>query len=169
MWQSSAIFNGIILFCYLTISWNIFKGLIQTKQLTTNKLGLATGLIFFYCGIHHGLHTFHMLEGNLVGQATKQAMDLHTVAWDLLGSIGGVWYLSLRKMYKVILEKQPVLFLDDTKRKQQAEAINTNITEKLVAARLHSEAGEAELAEESIGEALEASREVQSLIAQGAL
>ena len=54
-------FNGIIALCYLGISWNILKGLRDTKQMRTNSLALSTAGIFFTCAVHHGSHTLHML------------------------------------------------------------------------------------------------------------
>lgn len=60
-WQASAAFNGVICLCYLAISWNILKGLRDTRQLRSNSLALATAGIFFTCAVHHGSHTVHML------------------------------------------------------------------------------------------------------------
>ena len=53
-WEISAAANAVIGIAYLVIAYIILGGLIRTNQLTSNKLGLATGLIFLTCGVHHG-------------------------------------------------------------------------------------------------------------------
>ncbi len=50
-WEISAAANAVIGIAYLVIAYIIIGGLVRTDQLTTTKLGLATGLIFLTCGV----------------------------------------------------------------------------------------------------------------------
>ena len=84
-WQLSTAANLVIGAAYLAIAYIIFSGLMRTGQARTNRLGLATALIFLTCGIHHGTHSLHMLLPSL-GVDDSQGMAL--LAWYLanLGS-----------------------------------------------------------------------------------
>ncbi len=61
-WQISAAANGVIGIAYLVIAYIILGGLIRTNQLTTNKLGLATGLIFSYASVLRGAQLFEDMK-----------------------------------------------------------------------------------------------------------
>ena len=61
LWHVLTVENLIVGAAYLAISYIILSGLIRTGQVTSNKLGLATGLIFLTCAVHHATHAFHML------------------------------------------------------------------------------------------------------------
>lgn len=115
-WQASALFNGVICFCYLGITWNILKGLRDTHQMWSNRLALATAGIFFTCAVHHGSHTLHMLlpaVGLSVdeGVAMRRAFASHMTLWDLVGAGVACYYLSLRRSYSRLLTS-PQLFED---------------------------------------------------------
>ena len=61
-WVLSAALNFVIAVCYFAISGLIVRGLVRAGEWRTNRLGLATAGIFYTCAVHHGLHTFHMVE-----------------------------------------------------------------------------------------------------------
>jgi diguanylate cyclase (GGDEF)-like protein len=118
-WQASAFFNGIIAFCYLAITWNILKGLRDTKQTRTNSLALSTAGIFFTCAVHHGSHTVHMLLpfvgiGVQEGQDMRVAFDTSMVLWDVVGAAVATYYLSLRRSYGRLLTS-PQMFEDQVR------------------------------------------------------
>jgi hypothetical protein len=138
-WQISAAANAVIGIAYLVIAYIIIGGLVRTNQLTTNKLGLATGLIFLTCGVHHGTHSLHMLIP-LFGIHDQQALDLRaswhwpSVAWDIVGAAVALYYLSLRGSYASVL-RGAQLFEDMKVRERQALEINDNIVQGLSVAK----------------------------------
>ncbi|MCW2544993.1 MAG: diguanylate cyclase [Frankiales bacterium] len=122
-WQASAFFNGIIAFCYLAITWNILKGLRDTKQTRTNSLALSTAGIFFTCAVHHGSHTLHMLLpfvgiGVQEGQNMRVAFNTSMVLWDVVGAGVATYYLSLRRSYGRLLTS-PQMFEDQVRQKTE--------------------------------------------------
>lgn len=123
-WQASAVFNGIIAFCYLAITWNILKGLRDTHQMRTNSLALSTAGIFFTCAVHHGSHTLHMLLpyiglGDVEGRNMRLAFNTNMVVWDVVGAIVAGYYLTLRRSYGRLLTS-PQMF-EDRVREQAGE------------------------------------------------
>ncbi|MGZ3434374.1 MAG: hypothetical protein ACXVA7_21645 [Isosphaeraceae bacterium] len=161
-WQISAAANGMIGIAYLVIAYIILGGLIRTNQLTTNKLGLATGLIFLTCGIHHGSHGFHMLLPSF-GIHDQQALDLRaswhwpSVAWDVVGAGVALYYLSLRGSYASVL-RGAQLFEDMKVRERQALEINDNIVQGLSVAKYALDQGQDEKSQKAVEETLKKAR-----------
>jgi two-component system sensor histidine kinase/response regulator len=131
-WVSVASGNGVVGLAYLAISWLIFGGLWRTGQLPTNRLGTATGLIFFYCGIHHGADALSLLLPSfgidtVHGLEMRRGSDWHMGMWDVLGAFVAVYYLSLRRGYGLLLLSGPELFQDEARRSLE----DTIATERL--------------------------------------
>ena len=149
---------------YLAIAYIILSGLFSTRQVTTNKLGLATGLIFITCGIHHGSHSVHMLLPS-IGIEDAQAMALReswhwpSVAWDLVGAGVALFYLSLRGSYQSVL-RGAALFEDMKTRERQAIEINDNIVQGLSVAKYSLEQGRDEQSRLAIEDSLKKAREL---------
>ena len=119
-WQLTAGLNAVIGVAYLLISRNIYVGLSHSGQLRTNRLGLATCLIFFTCAVHHGSHTAHLLLPYVGleqedGLAMRVAMGWHMAAWDVVGAVVAVYYVSLRGSYGRLLAS-PEMFEDQVRR-----------------------------------------------------
>ena len=117
VWEISAAANAVIGIAYLGIAWLITRGLWTTGQLRTNRLAVATGLIFFTCGVHHFGHTVHMLLpafGLDVHQGTllRRSFDWQMMSWDIVGAAVALFYFSLRSSYGVLL-RGPSLFGDE--------------------------------------------------------
>jgi hypothetical protein len=163
-WQISAAANGVIGIAYLVIAYIILGGLIRTNQLTSNKLGLATGLIFLTCGVHHGTHAFHMLIPAF-GIHDQQALDLRaswhwpSVAWDLVGAAVALYYLSLRGSYASVL-RGAQLFEDMKVRERQALEINDNIVQGLSVAKYALDNGQSEKSQKAVEETLKKARSI---------
>jgi hypothetical protein len=161
-WQISAAANGVIGIAYLVIANIILGGQIRTNQLISNKLGLATGLIFLTCGVHHGTHAFHMLIPSL-GIHEQQARDLRaswhwpSVAWDIVGAGVALYYLSLRGSYASVL-RGAQLFEDMKVRERQALEINDNIVQGLSVAKYALDQGEDEKSQKAVEETLKKAR-----------
>ena len=115
-WVLSAALNFVIAVCYFAISGLIVRGLVRAGEWRTNRLGLATAGIFYTCAVHHGLHTFHMVEPALgfsspSGLAMRQAFDWHSVVSDMVGAGVALYYFSLRRSYRALLNG-PKMFED---------------------------------------------------------
>lgn len=163
-WELSAAANLMIGAAYLVIAYIILSGLIGTRQLTTNKLGLATGLIFITCGVHHGSHSIHMLLPSF-GIEDQQAMFLReswhwpSVAWDMIGAGVALFYLSLRGSYASVL-RGAALFEDMKTRERQAVEINDNIVQGLTVAKYSLDQGRDEQSRRAIEDSLQRAREL---------
>jgi hypothetical protein len=145
-WHFVTAANLMIAGAYLAISYIIMSGLAATGQLRSNKLGLATGLIFLTCGVHHGSHGVHMLlpaigveEGH--GLAMRHAWDWHAAIWDALTAAVAIYYLSLRGSYASVL-RGAQMFEDMKVRQRQAIEINDNIVQGLTVAKYELELGD---------------------------
>jgi hypothetical protein len=163
-WEISAAANAVIGIAYLVIAYIILGGLMRTHQLTSNKLGLATGLIFLTCGVHHGTHSFHMLIPSL-GIHDQQALDLRaswhwpSVAWDIVGAGVALYYLSLRGSYASVL-RGAQLFEDMKVRERQALEINDNIVQGLTVAKYAMTIGAEDRSKQAIDDTLARARAI---------
>jgi diguanylate cyclase (GGDEF)-like protein/PAS domain S-box-containing protein len=122
-WQAVATLNAVIATAYLVIFWLILRGLWRTQQVTTNVLGLATALIFFTCGVHHGSHALHLVApifglDEARGLAMRQAFGWQMVVWDGVGAVVAIFYLSLRRSYGRLL-RSPQMFEDADRREYE--------------------------------------------------
>src|SRR4051794_29501666 len=149
---------------YLAISYRIVRGLVLTKQLRSNPLGLATASIFFTCALGHGLHFEHLVPSVLAGESDAMvgAVDWHLVAADVVTALIAFWHWSLRKHYGAMLAAGQLY--DDVKaRQRQALEINDNVVQGLATAGYALEVGDTALAADAIDTTLASARE---LIAQ---
>jgi hypothetical protein len=164
-WQIATTANLVIGGVYLAIAYIIGTGLIKTGQLTSNRLGLATGLIFLTCGVGHGAHGLHMLVPAF-GIDDAQAFDLRsswhwqTVFWDVATAAVGIYYLSLRQSYASVL-RGAQMFEDLKARERQALEINDNIVQGLTVAKYAMESGEDARSRRAVAETL---RSAQAII-----
>ncbi|MCW2829912.1 MAG: diguanylate cyclase [Aeromicrobium sp.] len=116
-WELVVGFNAVISACYVAIASLILSGLIRTRQLRTNKLALATALIFATCALHHWAHGLHLIipegGGGQAGlEATRETYSgVHNVLIEVLGAAVAVTYLGLRRNYKALLNT-PAMFDD---------------------------------------------------------
>jgi hypothetical protein len=164
-WQIVTAANLAIAAAYFAISGIILRGLVQTGQLRRNRLGLATGLIFFTCAVHHGTHAVHMLLPSFGiedarGLALRDAWHWQTAVWDLISAGVGLYYLSLRGSYASVL-RGAQMFEDLKARERQAVEINDNIVQGLTVAKYAIETGRDDQTRQAVGEAL---RNAQTMI-----
>lgn len=161
-WELSTAANLVIGGAYLAIAYIIFSGLARTGQFSSNRLGLATGLIFLTCGVHHGTHSVHMLLPTFgiedsQGLALREAWHWPMVGWDILGAAVALFYLSLRGSYASVL-RGAQLFEDLKARERQAVEINDNIVQGLSVAKYALEQGRDEQSREAVEETLRSAR-----------
>jgi hypothetical protein len=164
VWHFVTAENLVIAAAYFAISYIIMSGLAKTGQLRSNKLGLATGLIFFTCGVHHGAHSVHMLLpvigiDKVHGTLMRNAWDWHIAVWDLVTAVVGVYYLSLRGSYASVL-RGAQMFEDMKIRQRQALEINDNIVQGLAVAKYELDRGDNERSQQSIEATLRKAREL---------
>jgi two-component system cell cycle sensor histidine kinase/response regulator CckA len=102
--------NLVIMAAYAAIMVAIVVPVAKAGQLRSNRLAVATALIFFSCSVGHGLHAFMAFRA-----LTHPAMpgmphgmpeiSWTSVSWDLFTAVVGVYYWSLRRGYGVLLGK----------------------------------------------------------------
>ncbi|GAA3388780.1 PAS domain S-box protein [Cryptosporangium minutisporangium] len=109
--QTFLLGNLVIMVSYAAIMVAILVPLARAGQLRSNKLAMATALIFFSCAIGHGLHAVMSYEMILhAASMGGTAMDASGIPWpsalwDLLTAGVGIYYWSLRRSYGVLLGK----------------------------------------------------------------
>ena len=95
LWAYEAAASLAIMAAYFGICWLITTGLRRTGQLGSNRLGTATAMIFFSCGVGHALHFAHLVGPLGVGgahvQAARDSVDWHIVGWDVFTAGVAVW------------------------------------------------------------------------------
>jgi hypothetical protein len=67
---------------YAAIFAAILVPVVRTRQLATNRLAVATSLIFFSCAVGHALHAAAYWEMSFLA-ATPQMPGKHTGSWPL--------------------------------------------------------------------------------------
>ncbi|GIM89188.1 ATP-binding protein [Paractinoplanes toevensis] len=103
--------NLVIMVAYAAIMVAIVVPVSRAGQLRTNKLAVATALIFFSCAVGHGLHAYLAYRsltyadggGTHLGHSMNEAWP--TAVWDLFTAAVGVYYWTLRRSYGVLLGK----------------------------------------------------------------
>lgn len=165
-WQIGAAANGAIMVAYFGVAAVILLSLARSGQLRSNKLGTATGVIFFTCGVGHGIHVAHVLLPAVgiereVGLAARAAVEWHLATWDLLTAGVAIFYWSLRRTYGPLM-RGAKLFEDLQERQRQALEINDRIVQGLVVAQAALAYDQRERSEEALDRTLASARELIS-------
>jgi two-component system, cell cycle sensor histidine kinase and response regulator CckA len=118
--------NLVVMVAYAAIMVAIVVPVARAGQLRTNKLAVATALIFFSCAVGHGLHAL------VTYRSLVTATELHhapagwswpSAIWDLVTAAVGVYYWTLRRGYGVLLGKGAIYVAPGEKhRLDQADA-----------------------------------------------
>ncbi len=172
-WHVAAVGNVVLLLAYLGISAAIVVPLLEAGQLRSNRLGLATALIFFSCAVGHGLHGIHLWSPVLGfaeehGRASQAVVDWHLALWEVSTAVIGIWYWTLRRSYGRLIEGAK-LFEDLRERQREAAEINDSVVQGIVAAQLARKLGREQEADDILAGTLESSRELVSrLLAEAA-
>ncbi|MEV6844624.1 PAS domain S-box protein [Actinoplanes sp. NPDC051411] len=101
--------NLVIMVAYAAITTAIAVPVARAGQLRTNKLAMATSMIFFSCAVGHGLHaltayrSFTQAENMPGMHGGGMGYSWTSALWDLLTASVGVYYWSLRRGYGVLL------------------------------------------------------------------
>lgn len=168
-WQLGAVANTVIAIAYFGIVWAIVHPLLKSGQLRSNPLGAATAAIFLSCAVHHGGHVVHMLlpvffDGQTTGLAWRQAYDLPTALWDVVGAAIGVYYWTLRRTYGSLMQGAQ-LFEDMRARERQALELHDAVLQGMVVAKMALDLDELEQARSALEASIEsASRMISDLL-----
>ncbi|WP_250032422.1 PAS domain-containing sensor histidine kinase [Paractinoplanes maris] len=106
--QTFLLANLIITVAYGSITVAILVPVGRAGQLRTNKLAVATSMIFFSCAVGHALHAVMAYQTLVRGPATHHLTEdvgwpWTSALWDV-GTAGvGVYYWTLRRGYGVLL------------------------------------------------------------------
>ncbi|XVV08443.1 ATP-binding protein [Actinoplanes sp. CA-131856] len=92
--------NLVIMVAYAGIMVAIVVPVSREGQLRTNRLALATALIFFSCAVGHGLHAWTSYQATI---AHTGHVGWTLALWDTFTAAVGVYYWSLRRSYGVLL------------------------------------------------------------------
>ncbi|MFG1603460.1 ATP-binding protein [Actinoplanes sp. NPDC049265] len=108
--------NIVIASSYAAICMAILVPVIRAGQLRTNRLAVATSLIFFSCAVGHALHAAIYWQASYQTQPTAMH-DMAgwslwpTAAWDTFTAGVGIYYWTLRRNYAVLLGGTGSLFV----------------------------------------------------------
>jgi hypothetical protein len=163
-WQLVMVANALAALAYAAIAYLIVSGLVRSAQLRTNRLGVATALIFVTGAGYHALEAFHLFAPSIGfeksrGLALRHVWDWHTVVWDLLTAAAGIYYLALRGSRAGAPEGAQMF--DDLKvRERQALEINDNIVQGLTVAKYAMSIGSEEHSRQAIDDTLVRARQI---------
>jgi two-component system, cell cycle sensor histidine kinase and response regulator CckA len=103
--------NAIIMVAYAAIAAAIVVPVTRAGQLRTNKLAVATAMIFFSCAVGHGFHAA-IAYRSILHVASMDTVHLgpttwgwSSALWDLFTAGVGIYYWTLRRGYAVLLGK----------------------------------------------------------------
>lgn len=167
MWQLGLVGNLVVMVLYAAIAWSIGRPLLATGQFKTNRLGVATGVVFATCAVGHGVHAFHLFGPTIgvdahVGNHARAAMEWHLVVVDAFTAGVAVLYWTMRRSYAALIQG-PKLFEDLEERKRAALEINDEIIQKLVIAQMAIQGGEDEKASDMVQGCI---RSAQSIVTE---
>ena len=143
MAQQWALAGNVVIACaYAAICVAIVVPLVRAGQLRTNRLAVATALIFFSCAVGHAFHAAMYWQGSFV---PPQMAAMHevvgwglwpTAVWDVLTAIVGIYYWTLRRSYGVLLGGTGALFVDTA---EQHRRHDIELRERVADARAEAE------------------------------
>ena len=126
LWWSTA-GNLVIAVSYAAITAAIAVPVARARQVRSNRLAVATALIFFSCSVGHGLHAlaaWHAARADTTAMPGMPAMTGTTgsgwpaAGWDLVTACVGVYYWSLRRRYAGLFGG---LYIDPAQRRRLKE------------------------------------------------
>jgi PAS domain S-box-containing protein len=130
--------NFVIAAAYAAITVAVVVPVVRAGQLRTNRLAIATALIFFSCSVGHGFHTVASWQV-IMGAAPMGGMHVASsgwqwpaAVWDLFTAGVGLYYWTLRRGYGVLLSSGG-LYVDPG---QQRLLDEVTVREQLAAQRV---------------------------------
>jgi hypothetical protein len=166
IWSLGLLANLATATAYLAISITLAYNLLATKQTRNNPLAVGTCLLYFTCGVGHGLH-MQLLLDPVIGRQSETSMAAQSLygqwplaVWDVLTAAAGLWYWSLWRKFPDLVSGAAV-YEDLRERQRRALQVNDDIVQGLVKAKLSLELNQAG-GEEALSETLNASKHIIS-------
>jgi hypothetical protein len=149
---------------YAAIAYAIISGLVASAQLRTNRLGVATALIFVTAAGYHLIEGLELLApslglGSAHGKALRDGLDWHMAVWAVLTAAAGVYYLALRRSSPDGAHGAQ-MFEDLKARERQALEINDTIVQGLTVAKYAMSIGAEEHSRQAIDDTLVRARAI---------
>jgi hypothetical protein len=156
--------NALAAAAYAVIAYLIISALVASAQLRTNRLGVATALIFATGAGYHALEAFWLLAPSLGidkahGLALRRAGEWHMAVWGLLAAAAGIYYLVLRGS-QPDAPRGAQMFDDLKVRERQALEINDNIVQGLAVAKYAMSIGAEDHGKQAIEDTLVRARNI---------
>ncbi|MGQ0843823.1 MAG: response regulator [Sporichthyaceae bacterium] len=120
--------NVLVALAYFGITGAILVPLLRSRQLSSNRLGAATALIFFTCAVGHGMHAVHTLNAANAEGAVVVDIGWHSALWEIFTAGIAAYYWTLRRTYGSLM-RGATLF-EDMREAQRVAALEA---EKAVA------------------------------------
>lgn len=98
--QLDQVAGVVITATYFLVFLLLLIGLLRTKQVLRNRLGLATALVFFAAAAYRGASAVLVARGQNISDENKLYL---TAALDLLIALVGLFYLSLRRRFGTLI------------------------------------------------------------------
>ncbi|GGM77575.1 PAS domain S-box protein [Dactylosporangium sucinum] len=111
--------NLLIMVAYAAITLAVAVPVWRAGQLRTNKLAVATALIFCSCAVGHGMHAAAAYRDAMQGHAGHAPWSM--AVWDLLTAGIGGYYWTLRRSYGVLLGRGAI-YVSPWEQRRLAEA-----------------------------------------------
>lgn len=141
--QWALIGNIVIAIAYAAICMAILVPVVRAGQARTNRLAVATALIFFSCAVGHAFHAAMYWQASfdaaaMTGMTHATGWSLWpTAVWDLLTAAVGIYYWTLRRHYNVLLGGTGALFVDPA---EQQRRNDIELRERVAAIQAHAQA-----------------------------
>ena len=131
--------NLVIAVAYAAICMAILVPVVRAGQLRSNRLAVATALIFFSCAVGHALHAAMYWDAalNPALHHTTGGNLWATAAWDALTAAVGIHYWTLRRSYGILLGGTGALFVDAG---EQQRRHDIELRERVAEGRAQAEA-----------------------------
>lgn len=142
---------------YAAIAYAIVAGLVASGQLRTNRLGVATALLFVTAAGYFLIVGLELLAPHPT--RLRGAFDWHMAAWAILTAAGGVYYLALRRS-RGDAAHGAQMFEDLKARERQALEINDTIVQGLTVAKYAMSIGAEEHSRQAIDDTLVRARAI---------
>ncbi|HEV1997251.1 MAG TPA: diguanylate cyclase [Candidatus Dormibacteraeota bacterium] len=98
--QLDQVAGVVITATYLLVFVLLLIGLLRTRQVLRNRLGLATAMVFFAAAAYRGASAVLVARGQSISDADNLYL---TAALDLLIALVGIFYLSLRRQFGTLI------------------------------------------------------------------
>ncbi|MFI7545487.1 ATP-binding protein [Actinoplanes sp. NPDC049599] len=144
MAQQWALAGNLVIACaYAAITIAIAVPVVRAGQLRSNRLAVATAMIFFSCAVGHALHAAMYWQASIDAVAMPGMHDTSgwslwpTAVWDVTTAAAGIYYWTLRRSYGVLLSGTGALFVDPHEQQRRHEI---ELREKITEVRDQAEA-----------------------------